>query len=239
MGFFSKAIGFIKKLIKSILGAIAKLFNDIFGSPLVAALAMFVVGFMLMGPMAFQTLLTNPVAFLSQCMSLTLFVATSLVIGGALAAISAVCPGLGKALGFVFGLLSFIMIGLQVLTMFYPNIANVLLVQQVLGVGAYEFSMLAEYISLAGGVGTVMTLAALAEGVDANGDPKSAYLGGLIDGFLTIPEVVADAADSVVSSASSSLASLAAWAIGGYFAWQYLKPVEQVNVKVEAGDANA
>lgn len=49
MGFFSSIVKFVKNVIKSVLGAIAKFFNSIFGSPIIAALAMFVVGFLLMG----------------------------------------------------------------------------------------------------------------------------------------------------------------------------------------------
>lgn len=216
MGFFSKIVKFIKDVIKDIVSAIAKLFNGIFGSPIVAALAMFVIGFMIMGPLAFQAMVANPVAFLSQTMTLTMFVATSMVVGGALSLISAICPPLGKVLGFVFGLLSFINMGLQIANFFYPQLAQNLMVQQLLGLGTYQGTAIANWFSIANAIGTATFLASLAEGVDENGDPQSAFVRGWVDGLLAVPEVVGDVADGVVDAATDAIGGLLPYVAAGF-----------------------
>lgn len=218
MGFFSSIISFVKKVISSVLTAIAKLFNGVFGSPIVAALAMFVVGFMVMGPAAFAAFASNPLLYLSQCLTLTMFVGTNLVLGGIIGAISALCPDLGKVLGFAFGLISFFMGGFTILELFRPDLAAQLASYAFssLTIAGVDAAVMLGYLQTANAIGTAALLAGLMAGTNADGSFKSPIVDGYVDGVIFVPEIVADVADTVVEAATTSLSTLIGF---GVLAW--------------------
>lgn len=223
MGFFSSIINFLKDVVKSVLGAIARIFHGVFGSTTVAALAMFVIGFMLMGPASFATLISNPVLFLSQCLTLTCFIGTAMVLGGTLAMISAFCPKLGQALGFIFGLIGFFYTTLTLLTNFWPAFAQSAIYTSLMGADFFGVGMTTwiEYFTLANAVGTAALIASLAEGVDEAGNLRSPYAQAYVDGVFAIPVVVAEVADAAVSAVADAISDsfwlFAAIGVGAYF----------------------
>lgn len=223
MGLFSGIVKWVKKVIKSVLTAIAKLFNGIFGSPLIAALAMFIVGFMVMGPAAFAAFASNPLLYLSQCLTLTMMVGTSMVLGGIVGAISAICPDLGKVLGFAFGIISFMMTGFMILDFFNPAFAAQLASYTISGLSTVGLnaSMVLGYMQTANAVGMAALVAGLMAGTNSDGSFKSTYVDGYVDGTFFIPEKVAEVADDIVETATSSIWSLFGLAGAGFLAYKF------------------
>lgn len=224
MGLFSGIVSWVKKVIKSVLTAIAKLFNGIFGSPLIAALAMFVVGFMVMGPAAFAAFAGNPLLYLSQCLTLTMMVGTSMVLGGIVGAISAVCPDLGKVLGFAFGIISFLMTGFMVLEFFNPAFAAQLASYTVSGLSTVGLnaSMVLGYMQTANAVGMAALVAGLMAGTNSDGSFKSSFVDGYVDGTFFIPEKVAEVADEVVETATSSIWGFVGMAAAVFLGYKFV-----------------
>lgn len=216
MGFFSSIWNAIRSVFVSVIKAIAKVFNSVFGSPLVAALAMFVVAFMTAG-VGLTALLANPALLLTSGSFLA--AATVNVI---LQLITLVAPDFGQFLGKVFGVVSFILMAMGIYVWVTDAAVNTgtWLYSTVGSFGLSSAAELQNWVVFISMVSAANTVSGMSAGPDSN------YVKAWTNGFLAIPdkgvEIVDDVASGVLKAASSSLIGLAALAVGGYFAFKYV-----------------
>lgn len=198
MGFFSDIVDFVKGAISGIMSAIASLVNGAFGSPLVFALCIFVVSFMIMTPLMFEMMMSSPMLFLTEHVILSGMIAGALV-----TVVSAVCPDLGRVLGFAFGVISFIQLGFSMYAL-YTGLgqSGVTLAATYFGTFFEEASrealvaQMATWFTFIGVTSVVALIGGLSDGVNADGSFKSSYVSGYINGLFAIPTIIAAAADS-------------------------------------------
>lgn len=216
MGFFSSIVRFVKNVVKSILGTIAKWMNSLFGSPVVAALAMLIIGICCMGVGAFMVFVNNPLLLLAPG---TAWFMASLIVNALVQIVSLVCPSLGRALGYAFGLFSFFTAGFNMYTLITEKTWTGLTLMSTMFCGAASMTStdLLAIFTYVTSLSYVLLVASLAAGVDENGNPIDPYAQAFVDGFFAVPEVVADVADDVVSTALDSVWGWALLAVGAYF----------------------
>lgn len=204
MGFFSSIVNFVKNVVKSVLGAIARFMNSVFGSPVIAALAMLVLAICMMGVSTFMMYMNNPVLLLSNTAG---FLLLSLMANVLIQVVSLVCPELGKALGYAFGLFSIFMLGLNLYTLVENGTwtGATLLANLTSGLIDVPTAKLADLFIWLNVAGTLAMVTGLAEGVDASGNPKSAYTAAYIDGFFAPAESVAGVADDALGALTSTV----------------------------------
>lgn len=213
MGFFSSIVDFVKSVVSSIVTAIANLFKGVFGSSKLASLALaaFVLACVILQPQLLAALLESPWMFLIEHPIYAAMLSSAIT-----TAASAYCPALGRMLGYVFGVISFIATGINVYNwytggeLFAKNYAAAAIgmyldVDMVVLISVFEFATVYSMTNFA---------LALADG------PDSPYLKGFLDGFFVIPEKIADAADGAIESATSSLLSLLMWCGLGYVGYK-------------------
>lgn len=233
MGFFSSIVKFVKNIVRTVLGAIAKFMNSVFGSPVIAALAMLVLAVCLIGPMAFAEFLANPVLLLTPG---TGWLLASLIANVLIQVVTLVCPSLGRALGYAFGLLSFFIGGLNLYTM-YSNgtwTGMSLLATWTSGIVDLTATDMYAIFAIASLTSWTALMAGLAEGVDAQGNPKNAFVQGYVDGFFAVPGVAGDIADAAVSSATDSFVGLLALAGACYVGYKVVtKPSNKSVLEVQ------
>lgn len=215
MGFFSSIFKAISDIFKSVMQTISKFFSKVFGSPLVAALAVFVVAWMCAGFPAWQVFLESPWLFLTS--SPFLAAAAMNVVFEIIAAIS---PDFRQFLGKLFGFISFLLLAI--------NIGAFLTTGQLFNAAAWTTSILGlasesaavfawcfEFISM-------LTVANFVSGMSAGVD--SGYAEAWVDGFMTVPVVIGEVIDSAVNAAFRSTSNLLLlglaglglyWAFGG------------------------
>lgn len=233
MGFFSSVVRFVKKVVSAVLGAIAGFMNSVFGSPIVAALVLFVVSWWFAGPAAFTMLWANPVVYITS--SLQGFVFT-MMLGNLITTLAtAISPKLGKIMGYAVGMISLFMTGMDVYSFMTSGVWN----------GAATFSALLAKVGvttealvletmfkLASGYAFVSLATSLAAGTNSDGSFKSPYARGYVDGFFAPVEAVAGALDTGLSSAGSSLGKLLLWIGAGFLGYKaWTKPDSKVVIK--------
>lgn len=205
MGFFSSIFDAIKSIFKKVLSAIAKIFGKVFGSPIVAALAIFVIAWMIVGPAAFSLaeFMSSPILYLTA--SPYLFAATVNLLFEVL---YLVCPDFRMTMAKIFGALSFVMFALgawQFLTGGSLFVQSTFLYSHLgsFGLTIAEFEYWFAFISM---LNTAQFVSGLACG------PDSDYVAAWVDGFMAVPVVAGEIADegveAVVSGVSSSIGSL-------------------------------
>lgn len=205
MGFFSSIFDAIKSIFKKVLSAIAKIFGRVFGSPLVAALAIFVVAWMITGPAAFSLteFMSSPILFLTA--SPYLFAATVNLLFEVL---YLACPDFRMTMAKIFGALSFVMLALgawQFLTGGSLFVQSTFLYQHLgsFGLTIAEFEYWFAFISM---LNTAQFISGLSCG------PDSDYVSAWVDGFMAVPvavgDIVDEGVDTLISGVSDSIGSL-------------------------------
>lgn len=205
MGFFSSVFDAIKSIFKKVLSAIAKVFGRVFGSPIVAALAIFVVAWMITGPAAFSLaeFMSSPVLFLTA--SPYLFAATVNLLFEVL---YLVCPDFRMTMAKIFGALSFILLALgvwQFVTGGSLFVQSTFLYQHLgsFGLTIAEFEYWFAFVSM---LNTGQFVSGLSCG------PDSDYVSAWVDGFMAVPvaagNVVDEGVDVLIDGVSSSVGSL-------------------------------
>lgn len=226
MGFFSSIVKFVKNVVKAVLGAIAKFMNSVFGSPVIAALAMLVLAICPMGVPTFMMYMSNPILLLATN---TGFLLLSLIANVLIQVVSLVCPELGKALGYAFGLFSLFICGLNLYTLVENGTwtGTTLLANFCSGIIDMPVAKMADMFLWINVTGTLAMVTGLAEGVDSQGNPKSAFTAAYVDGFFAPLEVVADAADGALDTLTSSLFGWVAIAAGCFVGYKVLTAPRQ------------
>lgn len=236
MGFFSSIFKAIKSIFSRVLTAISKLFSKVFGSPIVAALAIFVVTWMIVGPAAttFAEFLANPVLYLTASPFLA-----SAAVNLILETIYLIVPEFRTVMAKVFGVMSFVFVALGAWQ--FLQTGQVFLSAQFLAqhIGTFGLTV-AEYTYWFAFVSSLNYMQ-FTSGMSA--DPDAEYIKAWLDGFMAIPEVAGDAADSVIGGvvevASSSLASFLALAAIGYFSWKAFTTPEPAKAEIVFPDQHA
>lgn len=215
MGFFSSIVRFVKNIVKSILGAIAKFMNSVFGSPIIAALAMLLIAVICFCP-TFMLFVNNPLLILAPGSS---WMMASLIVNALVQVVTLICPSLGRALGYAFGIFSFITAGFNIYALVTEGTWSGLTVLSSLASGLIDVSesVCMQYLLYATALSWTLLMTSLADGVDENGNPKGEFAKAFVDGFFVIPEVVADVADTAVDSITSSIWGWALAAVGVYY----------------------
>lgn len=236
MGFFSSIFKAIKSIFSRVLTAISKLFSRVFGSPIVAALAIFVITWMIVGPAG--TLLTdflaNPVLYLIASPFLA-----SAAVNLILEVIYLIAPEFRTVMAKVFGVMSFVFIALGAWQ--FLQTGQVFLSAQFLAqhIGTFGLTV-AEYTYWFAFV-SALNYMQFASGLSAG--PDDEYIEAWLDGFMAIPDVAGDAADSIIDGvvevASSSLASFLGLAVIGYFGWKALTKPESAKAEIVFPDQHA
>lgn len=224
MGFFSSIVNFVKSVVKAVFGFVAKFMNSVFGSPVVAALAMLVLAICFIGPAAFMSFVSNPALLLVPGEG---WILASLISNVLIQVLTLVCPSVGRAIGYAFGILSFIIGGMNIYSLYQTGGWSGLsmLSTWTSGMGGLEiggYTLLATDMYAIFAIATITSWLALitaaAEGTDAQGNPKSAYARAFVDGFFAVPEVVADGADAATGAlfgkASNTLLLIGAGLLG-------------------------
>lgn len=221
MGFFSSIVRFVKNVVSAVLSAIARFMNSVFGSPIVAALVLFLVTWWFAGPLAFQMLWANPVAYIATAEGYFF----TMMLGNLITTLAtAISPQLGKAIGFAVGLVSFVMMGMNIQSLYTNGTWN----------GAAVFSKLCSSVgvetakasletmfSLVSGYTITALATSLAAGVNSDGSFKSSYAQAYINGFFAPAELVAEGVDSAVSAATSSIGNILLLVGGAYLAYRW------------------
>lgn len=236
MGFLSSIIDFVKGVVKSILNSIAKFMNAVFGSPIVAALAMFVIGFCLVGPASFSEFLSNPLLYISPIAAPIMFALTANVI---ITIVTAICPDLGKALGYVIGIISFVMTGFSLYALATKGSfagAAVFATAFSTYLPALTIMELESIFLMVTVLSWTTLITSLASGVDDEGNFISPYAQGYVDGYFAVPEVVAEVADSALESVFSNLLP---WVLVGFGAWYVLTKSKPAVVQIKGGAVGA
>lgn len=224
MGFFSSLFDFIKDFISTVIAAVASIFGGGPTGVLIATLAVLVISFVLIQPAAWATLMNSPWLFLTQHSILA-----GLVVNAMIQVVSILIPDLGRALGYVIGIVSFLMTGLTVLEYFdlylvAPEVLLDRILPASLGLTVAEVDAL--YMAF-----TTLSLSLTVTALVTTGDVP--YAQGLIDGFFAIPEGVAGVVDTVIDVAFASVSSaLSSILIIGALAYFALQPGAQ-KVKIE------
>lgn len=219
MGIFSSIVSFVKNVVKAIVNAIASIINGIFGSPLVAALAMFVIAFILTGPGAFALLLENPILFLAQYPILA--AATCNLIT---AVATAIDPQFGRVVGYVMGIVSFVLIGMNTYTFLTEGtftgaqLATCFL-GSALNVSSQTLLATFTFLTAFSWMSFVTNLAA---------GENSPYVTGFVDGLFAVPEAAASVADAAVDGVLG--------AASGALSWLLIAAGVYVGYKVLSGD---
>lgn len=206
MGFFSSIVNFVKSVVKAVFGFVARFMNSVFGSPVVAALAMLVLAICFIGPLAFMEYVTTPSLLLAPGKGWLL---ASLIANAVIQVVTLICPQIGRALGYAFGILSFVIGGLDLYSLISGGGWSGMSILSTLASGTSGlevggYTLLATDMFAIFAIATVTSWLALvtaaAEGTDEQGNPKSPYAAAFIDGFFAVPEVVAEGVDTAISA---------------------------------------
>lgn len=201
MGFFSSIWKAIKSIIRSVLNSVAKLFNKVFGSPVVAALAMFIVAWCIFGPAEalWQNLWRNPWLYLTQS-PILMAAAVNVVI----TILSELIPSFAEWMAKIMGFVSFVLLALgawQFLTTGKLFIDTIWLASKI---GSFGLSM--ETFNVFFQVLVWYNTISFATGLSYG--PDSQFIKGWIDGFSAVPDVVVEVVDSTVDGVLSAVADL-------------------------------
>lgn len=223
MGFFSSIVRFVKNVFSAVLGVIARFMNSIFGSPIIAALVLFLVTWWICGPMAFSMMWENPLVYALSSTKGYFF--TMMFANLVTQVVSAVCPQLGKALGFVVGIVSLCLGGMNIYDFitngtwnggvtFFTLTAD-LGMEMAPEIALKAFSWMSTF--------SIVTLGtSLAAGTDENGQFNSEFARGYVDGVFAPVEFVAEVVDGGISAATDSLFNVLLWCGLGYVGYKYL-----------------
>lgn len=225
MGFFSPIFKAISNIFKSVMQSISKLFSEVFGSPLIAALAVFVVAWMCAGFPAWQVFLESPWMFLTS--SPFLAAAAMNVVFEIIAAIS---PDFRQFLGKLFGFISFLLLAINIgaflaTGQLFNGAVWMTSTLGLAGESAAVFTWCFEFISM-------LTTANFVSGMSAG--VGSGYAEAWVQGFMTVPVVIGEIADSVtdaVLAPASNLLLLGVAGLGLYWALNSDKKQTVVQVK--------
>lgn len=245
MGFFSSIVNFVKNVVKAVFGFVAKFMNSVFGSPVIAALAMLVLAICFIGPAAFMSFVSNPALLLVPGEG---WILASLISNVLIQVLTLVCPSVGRAIGYAFGILSFIIGGMNIYSLYQTGGWSGLsmLSTWTSGMGGLEiggYTLLATDMYAIFSIATLTSWLALvtaaADGTDSQGNPKSAYARAFVDGFFAVPEVVAGGADSATSALFGTASTAILWIGAGLLGYAYLssdKTKVNVAVPVDKGE---
>lgn len=198
MGLFSDLVSFVESIVSAVVTSVTNVFGGGTTGILIATLAVLVVEVILIGPAAFTTQLATPWVFLQAHVLLCSIIASVFI-----QVISLISPTVGYDLGYVAGLLTFVMIGLDIAALYNPAIwsasqAFAFLFPASVGLTATQISLLYAFVSDTLGMSIVLGIAA----------GNTSFIAGVISGFFAIPSFTAKALDTVVSAALAATSSL-------------------------------
>lgn len=239
MGFFSSLFNSIKSFFKRIILKISEFLSDVFGSPLVASMAIFVISWVILGPTGgmLQSVLTGSASLVGAQVAVA-FVMKYAFYSMIANAILAVLPesftrALGKAAGFMF----IVTVALAAMGVYHPEWLGLSLdtSQPIWAQFIDSYTAITEKLFGAGVFGAaasnIITSVMTTSFALSLTNPE--FASGFVDGMLIPLEVVADVADETVSLASDTLASLLPYALFGLGAFWLVNRITtpKINLK--------
>lgn len=223
MGIFGSIWKAVKSVFQSVMQAIAKLFDKVFGSPLVASLAMFVIAFCIVvmfppGGSVLGAFLESPVNFILSS-PLLMAACVNVILSTFLTVFPEYSGFIGKVMGFV----SFVLLACGVLS-WYNGVGffhTATWLSNVLGAWGIPASSVAYWWSFA----TYLSWMTFASG--SSGDQGAAFVNAWVDGFVYIPGKVVSTIDKAASAASSWMWDIAIYGACGYALYRALSSAPQ------------
>lgn len=202
MGFFSKIFDAVKNVFKRVLGAIAKFFSKVFGSPLIAALAMFIVSWMCAGFPIWAMFMNNPVLFLLEYPALC-----AAALNVVMQVVASVVPSFRPVVAKIMGCVSFILLAVGVVSYLQTDqlFNSATYLSNTFGIAGESAFYFESYFTFVSMLTTYDFVSGMAAGVDSD------YINAWIDGFMAVPGAVADVADAAVEGVTDSVSSFLVW----------------------------
>lgn len=228
MGFFSSIFKAVSDIFRSVMQSISKLFSKVFGSPLIAALAVFVVAWMCAGFPAWQVFLESPWMFLTS--SPFLAAAAMNVVFEIIAAIS---PDFRQFLGKLFGFISFLLLAINIGAFLATGqlFNGAVWMTSILGLAGESVAVFAwcfEFVSM-------LTMANFVSGMSAG--VSSGYAEAWVESFMTVPVVIGEVVDGVTDTIVDSASNLLALGLAGLGLYWALSSGEKKTVVQVKGAA--